>query len=224
MPRQVGLNAALRIGERGALAWNNSWRATALFRGVMMSEISFGRLIVVFEDVRLVVPTEFERAGGQDPIYELEPAQLREIEREELSPAGLAEAGAPFDAVGGRTRVSPELRVQVLKAYGNSCAVTWAHPGTRALLDVITTRSHVARPTVSDCLPLRSDVAKAFTAGRLTIAASGHIILDMTLSATLRNDLNNDGKLRLPADPLAHPDREALAIHRAEFARDLARG
>lgn len=110
-------------------------------------------------------------------------------------------------------RGQARFRNSLLVAYGNSCAVTGS--AVTSVLEAAHIDRYYGDHTnhVRNGLLLRSDIHTLFDLGALTVSESRTIQLAPWLRDTEYADLH-DQPLRVPSDPIKHPDPEALTRHR----------
>lgn len=111
----------------------------------------------------------------------------------------------------------PSLRLAVLDAYGNQCAVTWEH--SLPVIDAAHIRpwAEGGAHRVPNGVPLRRDLHRLLDLGYVTIRPD----LTFAVSGRLREEYANgrvdyelDGRqIRLPDNVKARPDPEVLAWH-----------
>ncbi|WP_323013565.1 hypothetical protein [Devosia sp.] len=137
----------------------------------------------------------------------------------------LAEAGTAFEPT---PEPSPsfemlrELYASIISQYGHACAMTGERfaPAEGLLhdtLEIVAIRPLVAGGAlhVSNFLCLSPAAANAFHRGHLAVGPGLELLADLSrIDPELLERLNPQGRLRVPDNPLTHPDPQALAFHR----------
>ncbi|BFI94987.1 MAG: hypothetical protein RSP_04970 [Rhodanobacter sp.] len=111
-----------------------------------------------------------------------------------------------------------EFRAGLLDAYERKCAITGC--GVVEILEAAHIRPYRGEYThrPDNGLLLRADIHTLFDKGLIWVDADGFVQLDERLAGSEYGPLRGR-KLRLPADPAAHPHAEHLAHHRKHTAR-----
>lgn len=183
------------------------------------------------EDLWIPQPADWPVHGQRPKKYDLESGEGRRIWLEcldvaqRLSPPRVLHYALEVDGevrFGTPMLMRPRLgqgtfRIAVTEAYERACAVTGEH--SLPVLDAAHIRPYAegGDHRTSNGLLLRADLHRLFDKGYLTITPDLHV----KVSSKLRDEYKNGhtyyplegGRLRLPSNKSAHPDRELLEWH-----------